>query len=412
MLKDSYTDCKTDYVESESQPDASKRLLAESETVKTFRQTCPTRDDLPNGFPKTQIDSDTICFAPENFSEQPSKGSFPSAGGESDREDRDSFAEVQKNYNKLKELPELPTKSEITTRDLELLAAPRDDQKEEKQPAGETYNKSILELSQPLRNSGAEAPVRQQLSFAPEVESEVLSPATNASAGPRVIINGNSVEIKESNTSTKPQEAVKWQDPVDQYADNSKVLRLDDGKGTVVTIGGNDTSNVLNQFRFNGSLTQSEVTGANKGPDFFPTRWNGIAETTKPEKENLVDGKRVAEEMKLTPEQEKAEKEFLERAAKDLEKQNLKLKPLHKGEGPYQAIERMVRSGDLPHMTSEQIKEHAIRIRNRDFEQMKRGYYKVGETPEFYSKNEIEKIMEAKKQEFRQRLQNEQKKAA
>lgn len=304
-MSESYTDCKTDRVESKPQPDASRRLLTESETVKTLRQTCPVKDDLPNGFPKTQISSETINFAPSESEESLPTKTKESTRSPEDviyRRSEDPFAEVYRHYSELKEMGDrLPTTGQdITKRDLELVS-----------------DRTL------------------------EVDSELPK------------------------TSTGPMP---------------------------------NASNVLDQFRFNGNLTHSETTGANHGPDFFPTRWNG------------VDLNRDA--AKLSTQQEQAEKEFLEKAAKDLEKQNLKLKPLHKGEGPYQAIERMVRSGALPHMTSEQIKEHAVRIRNRDFEQMKRGYYKVGETPEFYSKQEMAKMMEAKKQEFRQRLKNEQKKAA
>ncbi len=264
-----------------------------------------------------------------------------------------------------------------------------------------------------------------QKEVAPEVQKEMapdlqkVLPATGED-GPQVYLNGRRAQPTDQIIATQPKEAVTWNDPVETNGGSQDQVPFTLGGGNNVTVSGN--RDFLNQFRFSGSSTISETTGSgqNTNVDFFPTRWNGVDGNTgasldaarKPDAERRTD----AAEIKLTPEQEKAEREFLEKSAAELEKQNIKLKPLFKGEGPYQAIERMVRAGELPHMTSEQIKENAVRIRNRDFEQMKRGYYKVGETPEFFSQKEMqermEKLMEDKRREFRQRLIDGERSAA
>lgn len=337
----------TDVVEPPLPQKDSNPLSSEADSLMSLFPSDRKDSKVPDCFPKTKIDSESICFSPEGpaDSQLPLDEATPSnrlSAGPEDQVSADSRESVF-----------LDAESEQR---FALNAAP-----EEFRPTGTAPREVDHELIQ----TDPKRVLEQQ-------------------DGPTVILNGNVVE----------RAALQTTDP----GEHKTYLE----KGSHVNATGDKT--FLNEFRFNGNTT---MTGAS--PDFFETKWNGVEKpSTKDSIERRNDN---PSEMKLTPEQEKAEKEFLDAAAKELEKLNVKLKPLHKGEGPYQSIERMVRSGELPHMTQAEIKEHAVRIRNRDFEQMKRGYYKVGERPEFFSQKEMEErtksLMDQKRNEFRKRLLSE-----
>jgi len=87
--------------------------------------------------------------------------------------------------------------------------------------------------------------------------------------------------------------------------------------------------------------------------------------------------------------------EDLKKFRDKLEGEN-KLPPLRKGEGPYQAIQRAIKEGKLPKMSHEEIKNHAIRIRDRDLKNGKTSF-REGERLDFNSKEDINKKVDAER---------------
>lgn len=408
------------------------RLLEDSKPdLKQKDSNKPESPELPEGFPKTRIDSESISFAPE--------AEEVLCEHIAERE----IAKVHLNYAEIEATLEskLGTPEAITSQDLESAVKQGTDAEQpgaELRPTGGEETHPTREQIRHLFNatdkelygeSEVQGSANGQTEVAPAVPKEVAAPIELApdlqkvlplagEDGPQVYLNGKRAQpTEQTGDSVRPMEAVKWQDPVDENAQRASapVPFTLGGNGTSVSIGGN--RDFLNEFRFSGNSTISDTTGiGNNNVDFFPSRWNGVEATgalnrdASGENKGDANGKKEATEFKLSPEQEKAEKEMLDKAQEAMEK--LKLEPLFKGQGPYQSIERMVRTGKLPHMTSEEIKENAVRIRNRDFDQMKRSYYKVGERPDFYSKEEIQERLQKLKEQNRKRLMDAEKSAA
>jgi N-acetylmuramoyl-L-alanine amidase len=67
--------------------------------------------------------------------------------------------------------------------------------------------------------------------------------------------------------------------------------------------------------------------------------------------------------------------------------ENIKLPPLQKGWGPYQALEQLRREGKIS-MSDAEMKVEAERIRDREFKKLGRNYFKVGESFDLYSVGE------------------------
>lgn len=96
----------------------------------------------------------------------------------------------------------------------------------------------------------------------------------------------------------------------------------------------------------------------------------------------------------------KAERDHINAYRQKLEKDNFALKAIEKGWGPYQSLEAMVKEGKIK-MTPAEMKKEAERIRNRDFEELGRQHYKVGETPQRWSNKEMDKMVQDELKTFR-----------
>ncbi len=93
------------------------------------------------------------------------------------------------------------------------------------------------------------------------------------------------------------------------------------------------------------------------------------------------------EQIKLTPNQRRQADEAL--FFQDLyHQQNLELEPLQKGWGPYQSLEKMVRDQKIQ-LSEEELLQEAKRIRDRDFSDLGRNYYKSNDSIKFWSEAEI-----------------------
>ena len=68
--------------------------------------------------------------------------------------------------------------------------------------------------------------------------------------------------------------------------------------------------------------------------------------------------------------------------------QNMELPSLQKGWGPYQALQEMQRQGKIQ-MSQQEMQQEAVRIRNREFARLGRNHFKVGDTLQMYSPEEI-----------------------
>lgn len=68
--------------------------------------------------------------------------------------------------------------------------------------------------------------------------------------------------------------------------------------------------------------------------------------------------------------------------------QNMELPSLQKGWGPYQALQEMQRQGKIQ-MSQQEMQREAVRIRNREFASLGRNHFKVGDTFQMYSPEEI-----------------------
>ena len=119
------------------------------------------------------------------------------------------------------------------------------------------------------------------------------------------------------------------------------------------------------------------------------------ADRPVPPKEDLKPDTR-----QRTPEQQKAEDAFLAQYKANLDKQNVKLDSIQKGEGPYQVIDRLTKAGKLQLSQSEMIEE-ARRVRDRDFKEGNRDFYKVGEAPQRWSDKEVSNMMLDAQKKFR-----------
>lgn len=94
-----------------------------------------------------------------------------------------------------------------------------------------------------------------------------------------------------------------------------------------------------------------------------------------------------------------AEEAHLKAYREKLEKENFTLKAIEKGWGPYQSLENMVKEGKIK-MSAPEMASEAKRIRDRDFKALNRDYYKVGEAPVRYTKEEIEQKVEVERQAY------------
>lgn len=83
----------------------------------------------------------------------------------------------------------------------------------------------------------------------------------------------------------------------------------------------------------------------------------------------------------------------------ELEKGN-DLPAIKRGKGPYDSIEEAVKKGSIKPMGPEEILSEARRIRDRDFKEKGRDYYKENEKLERYTKKEIDEKVAAKKVEL------------
>lgn len=105
----------------------------------------------------------------------------------------------------------------------------------------------------------------------------------------------------------------------------------------------------------------------------------------------------------LNEEQRKALDEHMTKYKQELDSKNFTLDPIQKGWGPYQSLESMVNSGKIQ-MTRAELKEESYRIRDRDFADMGRNYYKVGEAPVRWNEAELTKKMETERAAVKQQM--------
>lgn len=121
------------------------------------------------------------------------------------------------------------------------------------------------------------------------------------------------------------------------------------------------------------------------------------------------DARNTPGEVPLTTEQQKALDEHMTKFQADLAAQNFTLNPLKRGEGPYQSIEQMGKDGKLPPgFTHQDILSEARRIRDRDFKELGRNYYKVGEAPVRWNEAEVKAKVDAERQGFRDQMLKEE----
>ncbi|MBP6350418.1 MAG: hypothetical protein KA392_12820 [Candidatus Obscuribacter sp.] len=121
------------------------------------------------------------------------------------------------------------------------------------------------------------------------------------------------------------------------------------------------------------------------------------------------DARNKPGEVPLTAEQQKALDEHMTKFQADVAAQNFTLNPLKRGEGPYQSIEQMGKDGKLPPgMTHQDVLSEARRIRDRDFKELGRNYYKVGEAPVRWNEAEVKAKVDAERQGFRDQMLKEE----
>lgn len=90
----------------------------------------------------------------------------------------------------------------------------------------------------------------------------------------------------------------------------------------------------------------------------------------------------------LSPREQRIEDEkqlFRER----YKQQNFELDPLKPGDGPFQTLDQMVKSGKVE-LSEEEVRAAAKRIRDRDFKQWGRDFYNTTDKINFWSEKEIE----------------------
>ena len=83
-----------------------------------------------------------------------------------------------------------------------------------------------------------------------------------------------------------------------------------------------------------------------------------------------------------------------------LEQANFELSPLQKGWGPFQGLQAAAKERGLQ-FTNHQMRDEAIRIKNREFTENGRTSFKVGERLAFYSPKEIGQSVEQEKARYR-----------
>lgn len=129
-----------------------------------------------------------------------------------------------------------------------------------------------------------------------------------------------------------------------------------------------------------------------------------------PDPTNLYgDARNKPGEVPLTADQQKALDEHMTKFQADVAAQNFTLNPLKRGEGPYQSIEQMGKDGKLPPgMTHQDILSEARRIRDRDFKELGRNFYKVGEAPVRWNETEVKAKVDAERQGFRDQILKEE----
>lgn len=79
--------------------------------------------------------------------------------------------------------------------------------------------------------------------------------------------------------------------------------------------------------------------------------------------------------------------------------ENIKLPPLQKGWGPYQALEQLRNEGKI-NMSNAEMKVEAERIRDREFKKLGRDYFKVGESFDLYAAGEKQETPEGRGKEL------------
>lgn len=129
-----------------------------------------------------------------------------------------------------------------------------------------------------------------------------------------------------------------------------------------------------------------------------------------PDPTNLYgDARNKPGEVPLTADQQKALDEHMTKFQADVAAQNFTLNPLKRGEGPYQSIEQMGKDGKLPPgMTHQDVLSEARRIRDRDFQELGRNFYKVGEAPVRWNETEVKAKVDAERQGFRDQILKEE----
>lgn len=98
-------------------------------------------------------------------------------------------------------------------------------------------------------------------------------------------------------------------------------------------------------------------------------------------------------------EQVNEQEAHLARYREDLESKNFNLAPLQKGWGPYQALQQAALEQNLQ-FTPKQLRDEALRIRNREFAQADRTSFSVGEKLQYLSSAEIDQAVALEKSRF------------
>ena len=84
---------------------------------------------------------------------------------------------------------------------------------------------------------------------------------------------------------------------------------------------------------------------------------------------------------------------------RELEARN-QLPAIKNGQGPWQSVQEAISKGQLPAMSAADAKAEAVRIRDRDFKASGKDYYRVGERPQFYSREEMDAKIAQRRQEM------------
>lgn len=134
--------------------------------------------------------------------------------------------------------------------------------------------------------------------------------------------------------------------------------------------------------------------------DIYDDKRNSLDGTDKTAASQAAEAPKDPE---LNEEQRKALDEHMTKYKQELDSKNFTLDPIQKGWGSYQSLESMVNSGKIQ-MTRAELKEESYRIRDRDFADMGRNYYKVGEAPVRWNEAELTKKMETERAAVKQQM--------